>query len=215
MLNYLFYFSVFFSVAISTYAQIPVDLSLGFSSSKEQAKNDSTGQSGGALFKNSQISFQTTGTYPFHENFEAGLWMQYEKGSRGMCGFGGVTTGTPQVTNCQDGQFSQFFVGPLLRAKYSHFFLDVGYAAFGVRSDDAYSNLTAAGQSSQTFHTHPLKAWIFYPGFSYAINESISVILKIEYRYLYFKKRGNADLPNDLVYGNQNIRPLLGLQWKL
>lgn len=188
--------------------------SLAFAVTAEQLKNDQ-GQSGGRLFQNTQIGLLITGTRTVVSFFDAGLFFFVEKGIKSSATYAGVDgSGVPTVTELSEGNYSQLWLGPLIRGNWKFLFLELGYVLVGKRQDSQRANVpSTTGDSTSAFSSDPLRAWLITLGGRFALSEGLDFILRIEYRHLYYRSRGGNPLINDLKYGTQAIRPHLGLSW--
>ena len=194
-----------------------LQLGASFLFAKEQAKN-SSGQSGGALFTDRETALNVSNYWKIDEasDFSFGGFISYEFGNRRSCAYGGLDAqGVPQPSDCRAGKYNQFWIGPSVQWVWRTFFMQASYIIFGTRSDEAYPTLQSPGGSDSSFRTHPFKAWIFTPGLKLEINERTQAFVKIEYRYLYYSKRGGGELSSGQLYGNQSIRPQLGVSFSL
>lgn len=191
------------------------DASLAFGIIQEQAKNAS-GESGGRLFQSVSGALQAGGGYRVLDWLDLGAFLMAETGNRSAAEFGGVdAAGVPRTLERAGGSYLMFWIGPQLRARWRNAFLEVGYVALGIRDDDAYPALTAeGGTGAEQFRSDPLRAWVFTPGMSTPLGPHLDLTLKVEYRFLYYNRRGDR-LAGELVYGTQAIRPHIGLSLAL
>lgn len=215
-----FLFLIVFAVAPHAEAQQEkphqwrVDSSVAFTLNQEQTRG-SSGQSGGKLFQDLQAAALLSGTRSLTFCFDAGLFFLFEQGLRSAAQFNGVdASGTPGTRDKLSGTQTTYWFGPIIRGNYRWAFLEAAYIAFGRRSDTAYPTLASTGGSRDAFRTHPLKSWLFSAGFGVPMNEALDLVVRVEYRYLYYNRRGSEKLPNDIVYGNQSIRPHIGVAWR-
>lgn len=188
-----------------------VDASIAFGLLAEQAKN-ADGKSGGRLFQSASGAFMAAGGYRVAGWLDLGAFLMLEAGDRSAADFGGVDgAGVPTTLTRAGGSYTMFWLGPLLRAHWRTAFLEIGYVALGIRDDDAYPTLTSAGGTGdESFRSDPLRSWVFAPGMRTPLAENVDLTLKVEYRFLYYNRRGDR-LANDLFYGTQAIRPHLGI----
>lgn len=187
------------------------DASLAFGILAEQAKS-SSGESGGRLFQSVNGAALFSGTHkPLHW-LDAGVFFMFEAGVRSAAEYGGVnSSGVPTTQTRAGGHYNMYWLGPIVRPHWKNLFLEIGYIALGLRDDNAYPTLISVGGTSKSsFKTDPLRAWMFALGMMTPLTESLNLTLKVEYRYLYYNRRG-GELANDLVYGTQAIRPHIGL----
>ncbi len=202
---------------VSSIFAAELQIGTSFFYAKEQAKG-SSGQSGGALFTDRQNSLSLHGYFQLipESRFSFGAFTAFELGNRRSCDYGGTdAAGVPQPSACRAGKYTQFWIGPSVQWAWRSLILQTSYIAYGSRVDEAYPTLQSPGGSDSTFRTHPLKAWVFTPGFKLELTEQIEVFLKLEYRYLYYSKRGGGELAQSQLYGNQAIRPHLGIVVRL
>jgi hypothetical protein len=190
-----------------------IDGSVAFGILQEQAKNES-GQSGGRLFQSVSGALLLSGGYRVLCWLDGAVFVMLEAGNRSAAEFGGVDSrGVPTTLTRAGGTYTMVWIGPLLRAHWRTAFLEVAYVAFGVRDDAAYPALTSSGGSTEElFRTDPLRAWMFAPGMRTSLADNLDLTLKIEYRFLYYNRRGER-LANRLFYGTQAIRPHLGVSY--
>lgn len=187
------------------------DASLAFGILQEQAKN-SSGESGGRLFQSVNGAALLSGSYKTIDWLDAGLFFMFETGVRSAAEFGGVnSSGVPTTQTRSGGHYTMYWLGPMIRPHWRNLFLEIGYVALGLRDDNAYPALISVGGTSKdSFRTDPLRAWMFTLGMMTPLADRLNLTLKIEYRFLYYNRRGDR-LANDLVYGTQAIRPHIGL----
>lgn len=215
MIRLLFFVFLLGTVTSSFATELQVGTSFFYS--KEQAKGNS-GASGGALFTDRQNSLSLHGYFqPLPESrVSFGAFTAFELGNRRSCEYGGLdAAGVPQPSGCRTGKYTQFWIGPSAQWVWRSLILQASYIVFGTRTDEAYPTLQSPSGSNSTFRTHPWKAWILTPGLKLALTEQIEVFLKMEYRYLYYSKRGGGELSQGQLYGNQAIRPHFGLVVRL
>jgi len=191
------------------------DASLAFGILQEQSKN-SSGESGGRLFQSVTGATLLSATYEPLSWLDTGLFFMFETGTRSAADFGGIDSrGVPTTVSRAGGHYDMYWLGPLIRPHWKNLFLEVAYIAFGLRDDNAYSGLVSPGGSTDdSFIVDPLRAWMFALGMSTPLWEKIALTLKVEYRFLYFNRRG-GDLPGNTVYGTQAIRPHIGLAFRI
>lgn len=217
LLHLVFFFVVFFysTHGMQSDSLWSVDASVAFGILQEQAKNASN-ESGGRLFQSVTAALLVSGTHHIAAWADLGVFGMVEVGERSAADFGGVNSaGVPTPISHDGGRYSMFWIGPMVRLNWRSAFLDIGYVAFGVRDDTAYPTLTSpSGSSDEPFRTDPLRSWMFTAGMRTPMWDNVDLTLKIEYRYLYYDRRGDR-LENDLVYGTQAIRPHIGLSFSL
>lgn len=187
------------------------DASLAFGILQEQVKN-ADGKSNGRLFQSVSGALMAAGAYRLAGWLDAGAFVMVEAGDRAAAEFGGVDgNGVPGTISRAGGSYTMFWIGPFLRAGWRNAFLEIGYVAVGIRDDDAYPTLTSAGGSGgENFRSDPLRAWVFAPGMRTSLAPNLDLTLKVEYRFLYYDRRGDR-LANELFYGTQAIRPHIGV----
>lgn len=192
---------------------LSAEFGTSFMFAKEQVRNGA-GDPTGPLFMDRQLGLQLSGRYRFAPWFSAGLFTHFENGERQSCLYGTSSQGVAEAQSCRDGDYHQFWIGPAGRVEGEIWFLDVHYIAYGSRVDQAYPSLTGSGATSTTFRTHPLKAWVFFPGAQFDLGGSFSLMLKLEYRYVYYNRRGRVPLSGSQLYGNQAIRPQIAVAYE-
>lgn len=188
-----------------------IDPSIAFGILQEQVKN-SDGESGGRLFQSVSGAVLVSGGYRVVNWLDLGAFFMVEAGDRSAAEFGGLDpAGIPTTLTRAGGSYTMFWVGPLMRVYWRNAFLEIGYVAFGIRDDDAYPTLTSVGGiGAESFRSDPLRSWVFAPGMRTPLTDHIDLTLKVEYRFLYYDRRGDR-LANDLFYGTQAIRPHIGI----
>lgn len=185
-------------------------ISSSFLLAKEQVRAGD-GASNGPLFEDRQLALWLHWYHPLGESWAIGPFAHYEHGARRMCAYATNASGAPAPASCHSGTSNDFWLGPAARYRWESLFFEAQYILFGRRTDSAYASLAAPEAGSTTYSTHPFKAWVLTPGARVPLTESIDLLLKIEYRFLYYSSRGGRDLPGDQLYGNQAIRPQIGL----
>ncbi len=153
------------------------------------------------------------------------MYLQFETGTREFGVFSGdVTDGVARVEQLGGGGFNEVWLGPLLRAQWEAVFLEFGWGAFGVRSDDGRADLPAGGSPDGAFRTTPSIAWLVGVGTSVELWSDLELILRLNYRIRYYTTRGGEDLDGarvpgaatptaPLAHGTQDIQPFIGLAW--
>jgi hypothetical protein len=193
-----------------------LDSGLTFSRFEQQVKQEVGGAKGEKIVEETQAGIALYGTYSLHPMFSLGLYSQFDTGHRSA---GQFTTfdanGGAQITNSSGGNYSEFWLGPLLRFSYKALFAEVGYGALGLRWDAARHDLkTTSGKDSGTFTRHPTIAWMFALGGSVPIVGNLDLVLRMEYRVRYYNRRGGEALANNMVHGTQNFTPFAGVAYR-
>ena len=129
-------------------------------------------------------------------------------------GYASALSGLAVVATTTGGVYHEFWVGPLLRLDWRTLFLELGYGAFGIRSDEARDDLPAAdGTTDSALLTHPGVAWLMALGGGVPVTELLQVVIRVEYRIRYYNRRVAGALQNDINHGTQNITPFIGVAW--
>jgi hypothetical protein len=154
-------------------------------------------------------------TYDVWGPLSLGVFQQLDAGSRSASRFTAFgADGTPQVQGELGGSYLEMWLGPLLRARWEHLFVELGYGALGRRHDSARSDLVGeAGDTSGAFRTHPTIAWMIGLGGTVPVTEALSVALRVEYRVRYYNRRGAQPLADEAVHGTQNLTPFMGVAY--
>ena len=178
-------------VVISEPSRWRVDTGIAFNISLEQVKDDN-GASGGRLFQSVQYGFFGMTTYRLLSWFEAGLFTHVERGVRSAANLGpNDASGAPTIVDKVGGSYTQFWIGPTVRAFWKTLFLELSYIAYGIRWDSARSDIpNTSGDGASTFRISPSVAYLITFGGGVPITDTLQAVLRLEYRILYYDRRG-------------------------
>ena len=89
--------------------------------------------------------------------------------------------------------------------------MDIGYGAVGLRSDEGRTDIPAqGGGTSQRFKVSSF-AWVFAVGSQHRLTDSLSLVLRVQYRIRYYDSRGDSPLMDNIIHGTQDITPYVGV----
>jgi len=193
-----------------------LDAGATYSAFQQQVKAEVGDPRGERLVNESQFGFVVSGMYEFHENFQAGLFFQFDRGNRLSARFDGLDAqGITKTKDKIGGDFSEIWLGPLVRVSWKNLFVEGGYGAFGGRTDEARTDLvSSSGDSTSSFSFHPTIALLAAVGAAVPIFSNLDLTVKMEYRLRYYSKRGGLPLQNNLEHGSQNMTPFVGISWR-
>lgn len=176
----------------------------------KRAVGDPRGQ---RLVNEFQLGGLLSGIYRVQEFIHAGMFVRIDRGERFLANFSGFDSdGKTQTKDGIGGTYTELWIGPLIQLQWKQLTLDLGYAAYGARSDNARSDIMNINNSiGGSFSLHPKIAWLFSVGGSFTIFENIDLLMKIEYRPRYYSERGGSSLINNIEHGTQSIVPILGV----
>ena len=195
---------------------IRLDAGLRFAHFQQQVKSDVGGARGDRIVDETHFGLSLFGTYNIWGPFRAGLYAQFDVGSREAGRFGGFDMdGATMVEGRVGGGYLEFWVGPMIRAQWRGLFAELGWGALGLRSDDARDDLPAAGGDTDgTFRTAPAIAWLVALGGIVPVVDAWSAVFRVEYRIRYYDTRGGDDLAGDIVHGTQDVTPFVGIAYQ-
>lgn len=175
---------------------------ISFSHQKEQTR-DASGNSSGVISASRHFALMMDGTYSLLPFLDAGVFFLAERGAR-------TIISGPVV------DYTLFWTGPMVRAKWKFLFFEVAYVLYGTRMDRGLPTVTSStGDNSSSFKTDPSRAWLLAPGVSFALSECLDGFVKVEYRFHYYNRRGEDELAGNAVIGSQAVRPHLGIRWSI
>ncbi len=206
---------VFMAQAQDT-TQWRLDAGATYSAFQQQVKAEVGDPRGERLVNESQLGFVISGLYKFHDNFQAGLFFQYDRGNRHSARFDGFDAqGAAKTKDKIGGDFSEVWFGPIVRVSWKNFFVEGGYGALGSRTDEARTDLvSSSGDSTSSFSFHPTIALLAAIGAGVPILSNLDLTVKMEYRLRYYSKRGGLPLQTNIEHGSQNITPFVGVSWR-
>ena len=147
--------------------------------------------------------------------FSGGLFARYDIGTRQAAKFQKVVDGRTLTIGEVGGDFSELWLGPIVRTQWRALFVEVGYGLIGIRHDDARDDLPDQdGQTDDALRTSPTVAWLLNVGGSVPITTTLHLAIRLEYRVRYYDRRGGP-LAEDLVHGTQTFTPFIGVAWTL
>ena len=198
-----------------TEPKLRLDFGLTFSRFEQQVKREVGGARGERLVEESLYGIAGFGTYQVWGPLEAGVYAQFDTGSRSAGRFTMFDKeDKAQIENETGGGFNEFWAGPLLRTRWKFLFVELGYGLIGLRSDKARSDLkSSTGDTEGVLTTSPTIAWLLGLGGQASITDNLDLVFRLEYRVRYYVKRDGEPLENDIVHGTQNFTPFVGLSW--
>lgn len=197
-------------------AQVRVDGSLTGSRFEQQVKTEIGGARGERLVEQTEFGVALFGTYDVWGPLSVGLFAQFDAGLRNAGRFDSFDAeNRPIVVGEVGGGYTEFWAGPLLRARWKQLFVELGYGLVGLRSDDARDDLTTAdGDVESALRTSRTVAYLFGIGAGIPINKNLQAVLRIQYRIRYYDRRSGDPLVDETVHGTQNLTPFIGLAWR-
>ncbi len=195
--------------------RVLLDLGLTLSRFEQQVKQEVGGARGERLVEDSLYGLSGFATYKIWGPIEAGLFTQFDVGSRSAGNFTMFDAQSKaQITDATGGDFNEFWAGPLLRTRWRFLFLELGYGLIGLRNDDARQDLkNSQGATTGALTTSPTIAWMLNLGGSTSIADKLDLVFRLEYRVRYYVKRDGEAFENNLVHGTQNFTPFVGVSW--
>ena len=192
-----------------------LDGGLVFSHFEQQVKTEVGGEQGEKLVEDTEFGLQIVASWNVWRFLDLGIYTQFDIGNRSAARFDGFDdAGRTVVSGEVGGAYSEFWLGPLVRAGWKGLFVEFAYGAIGLRSDDARDDLaTADGDTESALQTSPTIAWVGAIGGMFEVIDDLQVVLKLEYRVRYYTSRGGDALANEIVHGTQNFTPFLGVAW--
>lgn len=218
MKKIIFLFLVFYSLSIAQeQTNWRVEGGAVISHFQQQIKRAVGDERGQRLVNEFQFGALFSGSYRVHEFIHLGIFTRVDRGERFLASFNGFDAqGKTQTINGIGGTYTEFWIGPLLQLQWKQLTLDLGYAPYGTRNDNARGDIPNTNNSTDgAFSLHPTIAWLISIGGSFDVSDNFDLLLKIEYRPRYYSERGGAILINDIEHGTQSIVPVIGVayQW--
>ena len=163
-----------------------VDSGLTFSRFEQQIKTEVGGARGERLVEDSEFGLALFGTYRVWGPISVGLFAQVDTGTRSAAQFDHFDADNKAVVTGQlGGDFTEFWLGPLVRVQWRTLFLEFGYGALGMRWDDARADLvTADGDNEGALHVAPSVAYLAALGGGVPITDDLQAVFRLEYRVL-------------------------------
>ena len=194
-----------------------VESGVVFSHFQQQIKRAVGDERGQRLVNEFHLGALLSGSYRIHEFIHLGIFTRADRGERYLANFNGFDAqGKTQTKNGIGGTYTEFWIGPLLQLQWKQLTLDLGYAPYGTRNDNARGDIPNANNSAEgSFSLHPTIAWLISFGGSFDVSDNFDVLLKVEYRPRYYSERGGTALLNDIEHGTQSVVPVIGVayQW--
>lgn len=180
----------------------------------KRAVGDVRGQ---RLVNEFQLGLLLSGSYKIHDYVHAGMFIRADRGERYLAHFNGFDAqGRTQTKDGIGGTYSELWIGLLLQLQWKQVTLDLGYAPYGSRLDNARDDIpNETGSTEGAFALHPTIAWLISLGGSFSVAKNFDALIKIEYRPRYYSKRGGAVLINDIEHGTQSVVPVFGIAYRL
>lgn len=198
--------------------KISLDAGLVFSTFQQQVKSKVGDPRGERLVNETEVGVFASGTYRVTDCIGAGLFLQYDRGNRHAARFAGFdpVTGKTQTSGDLGGDYTEFWLGPLVRASWKGLFIEGGYGLIGIRTDEGRRDLvTASGDSTSSFSVNPIISWYGSIGGAVPIVDRWSIVFRLTYRLRYYDERGGTMFAGTMEHGSQNITPFIGVQWRL
>ncbi len=193
------------------------DLGLTFTRFEQQVKSQIGGARGERLVEETRFGVNALASYTVWGPLSVGGFAWLDVGHRSAGRFGGFDhrTGGAVVAGSVGGDFAEVWIGPMVRARWRMVFVELGYGAFGLRSDDARDDLPDAdGDIDSALRTSPTVAWRLALGGHVPLVAPIELALRMEYRVRYYDRRA-ASLRDDVAHGTQEYTPFVGISWPL
>lgn len=192
------------------------DLGLTFHRFEQQVKSEIGGARGERLVEESTVGLASVASWRAWGPLSLGVFARYDTGTRNAGRFVGLDDQNRTIVEGEvGGDFSELWIGPLLRAQWRMLFVELGYGALGLRDDDARSDLaTADGGTDSALRTSPTVAWLAAIGGQINVWSQLDVVFRVEYRVRYYDRR-DALLADELVHGTQSFAPIVGVAWRL
>lgn len=197
---------------------ISLQAGLSFSRFEQQIKPEIGTPRGERLVNETSLGLGLNAGYKLWKYLSAGLYLRYDQGIRESARFSHFDSlQKAVVVQNNGGTFSEFWAGPFLRAEWKQLQLDFGYGLIGLRKDEGRDDIPSnTGSSSGNFSVNPNVAYLFALGGHFPINssESLSLLVKLEWRIRYYKQRGGDPLFGNAEHGTQNFTPFIGVHWR-
>lgn len=183
---------------------------------EQQVKLEVGDDPGRPLVKDSLFGLFGTGTWAVVPNLQLGWFARLDRGSQLSARFAGEDAQGRTVTEGRiEGSFTEFWTGPLVRGVWRGLFVELGYGLFGVRDDEARSDLPDEnGSTKSAFRTSSTVAFLAGVGAQVNVWQRLDVVLRLQYRVRYYDRRGDAALVGDRAHGTQDWTPFAGAAWR-
>ncbi|MCA9539027.1 MAG: hypothetical protein KC620_09060 [Myxococcales bacterium] len=192
------------------------DLALTFNRFEQQVKSEIGGARGERLVEESKLGFAGLATWRFFGPLSAGIFARFDTGTRNAGRFVGLDDQNRAVVEGEvGGDFSELWIGPVIRGQWRMVFAELGYGALGRRWDDARADLAAKdGDTDAALRTSPTVAWLAAIGGQINVVSQLDLVLRVEYRVRYYDRR-DEPLRDELVHGTQEWSPFIGAAWRI
>jgi hypothetical protein len=200
-----------------------VQAGMTYSHFQQQVKAEVGQPRGERLSYDLQFGVMALGTYEAwawpegDASAHAGAFLQFDRGNRLSARFNGFDSATGRTTTKDkfEGNFSEFWLGPFVRAQWRYLFGEFGWALVGFRNDGLRSDLpSSTGDTTGTFDLLPKVAIFAGLGAAVPFNHNLSMVFRFEYRLRYYKGREGQPFKEGFEHGTQNITPFIGVGWK-
>ena len=193
-----------------------INLGFSFNHFQQQIKTEIGGEKGDKLIDITSLTFAANGLVSIYKSIKAGLYIDYETGSRNSGRFLSFNSENQAVTNQKNGgAFSEIWIGPMIQFNFDQAFFEIAHGSFAIRSDDGRGDIPdSENDKSSSFKVTSSIAWKLQFGYKINLSKNLDSFIKIQYRVRYYDRR-DQKLNNNYVLGSQNITPVLGLSLKL
>lgn len=183
-----------------------------FQQQVKQAVGDPRGQ---RLVNEFQIGGLLSAGYRVTDMMHAGFFLRADRGERFLARFDGFSPeGKTKTINGIGGTYTEWWLGPIVQFSWRQITLDLGFAPFGARSDRARNDIpNEQNIADGSFSLHPTIAWLIALGGSFEISETVSLVMKLEYRPRYYSERNGSALLNNVEHGTQSVVPVVGISY--
>lgn len=181
-----------------------------FQQQVKRAVGDIRGQ---RLVNEFELGAMLSGSYQIHEFVHLGIFVRADRGERFLARFNGFDAeGRTQTKEGIGGTYTEFWIGPLVQLQWKQLTLDLGFAPYGYRNDNARDDIpNVLGSTDGSFFLHPTIAWLISLGGGFSLLEQVEATIKVEYRPRYYSQRGGEDLANNVEHGTQSVVPIIGV----
>lgn len=194
-----------------------IEAGAAFSHFQQQVKRAVGDPRGQRLVNEFQIGALVSGSYRLHDLISVGIFTRVDRGERFLANFSGFSAdGKTQTADGIGRTYTELWIGPLIQMQWNMLTLDLGYAPYGTRNDNARGDIpNNVNSTAGLFSLHPTIAWLISLGGSFEIVPDFDLLIKIEYRPRYYSERGGAPLIDGIEHGTQSIVPVIGIayQW--
>ena len=188
-----------------------------YSHFQQQVKAEVGDPRGERLSYDLEFGFMAMGTYQVWDYAHVGFFMQFDRGDRLAARFNGFDsmTGRTVTKDKFGGDYSEFWLGPFVRAQWRYFFGEFGWGVIGIRNDALRTDLpSVTGDTTGTFDLLPKVALFTGLGVSVPFNDRLAMVVRFEYRLRYYNGREGQPFREKFEHGTQNITPFIGVGWK-